>query len=96
MIPTQDPTNLDTPSRRFPLVNTLLIAANLAIFIFYELPDLNAAIVHASSPGFGSPDADRVVREVGCGMTNAGCDACPRRLGKVVTRPDEPWKPQSL
>jgi len=34
--------------RRFPVVNTLLIATNLAVFTFYELPSLNAAIVHSS------------------------------------------------
>ena len=34
--------------QRFPLVNAALIAANFAVFVFYELPDLNAAISHAS------------------------------------------------
>ena len=34
--------------QRFPLVNVALIAANFAVFVFYELPDLNAAISHAS------------------------------------------------
>jgi Rhomboid family len=36
------------PARRFPIVNVLLIAANFAVFILYELPHLNAAIYHAS------------------------------------------------
>jgi membrane associated rhomboid family serine protease len=36
------------PARRFPIVNVLLIAANFAVWILYELPHLNAAIVHAS------------------------------------------------
>jgi membrane associated rhomboid family serine protease len=36
------------PARRFPVVNVLLIAANFAVFLFYELPNLNAAIYHAS------------------------------------------------
>ena len=36
------------PARRFPVVNVLLIAANFAVWIFYELPHLNAAIYHAS------------------------------------------------
>jgi membrane associated rhomboid family serine protease len=35
-------------ARRFPVVNILLIVANFAVFIFYELPHLNAAIYHAS------------------------------------------------
>jgi len=34
--------------RRFPIVNVLPIAANCAVFIFYELPHLDAAIAHAS------------------------------------------------
>ena len=36
------------PARRFPVVNVLLIVANFAVFIFYELPHLNAAVYHAS------------------------------------------------
>jgi membrane associated rhomboid family serine protease len=35
-------------ARRFPIVNVLLIAANFAVFILYELPHLNAAVYHAS------------------------------------------------
>jgi len=31
------------PARRFPVVNVLLIVANLALFILYELPHLNTA-----------------------------------------------------
>ncbi len=37
------------PARRFPIVNVLLIVANFAVFIFYELPQLNTAVYHASS-----------------------------------------------
>jgi membrane associated rhomboid family serine protease len=33
---------------RFPIVNIALIAANFVVWIFYELPHLNAAIFHAS------------------------------------------------
>jgi hypothetical protein len=44
MIPFSD----GVPVQRFPLVNAALIAANFAVFVFYELPDLNAAISHAS------------------------------------------------
>jgi rhomboid family protein len=35
-------------ARRFPIVNVLLIVANFAVFIFYELPQLNTAVYHAS------------------------------------------------
>ena len=36
------------PARRFPVVNVVLIAANFAVWLFYELPGLNSAIYHAS------------------------------------------------
>jgi rhomboid family protein len=35
-------------ARRFPVVNVTLIVANSAVWIFYELPHLNAAVYHAS------------------------------------------------
>jgi hypothetical protein len=35
-------------SREFPWVNVTLIVANFAVWLFYELPDLNAAVAHAS------------------------------------------------
>jgi membrane associated rhomboid family serine protease len=35
-------------ARRFPVVNVALIAANLAVWVFYELPGLDGAIAHAS------------------------------------------------
>jgi membrane associated rhomboid family serine protease len=44
MIPYTD----SIPARRFPWVNVALIAANFAVFVFYELPDPEAAIRHAS------------------------------------------------
>ncbi len=34
--------------RRFPIVNVALIAANLAVWTFYELPHLSSAVYHAS------------------------------------------------
>jgi rhomboid family protein len=34
--------------RRFPIVNVSLIAANFAVWLFYELPHLNSAVYHAS------------------------------------------------
>jgi hypothetical protein len=36
------------PARRFPVVNVSLIVANFAVWIFYELPHLNASVHHAS------------------------------------------------
>ena len=35
-------------ARRFPVVNVLLIVANFAVWLFYELPGLNSAVYHAS------------------------------------------------
>jgi membrane associated rhomboid family serine protease len=35
-------------SRNFPFVNTALIVANFAVWIFYELPHLNSSVFHAS------------------------------------------------
>src|SRR5262249_50128197 len=35
-------------SRQFPYVNVLLILANFAVWIFYELPHLDSSITHAS------------------------------------------------
>jgi membrane associated rhomboid family serine protease len=36
------------PARRFPFVNVALIAANFAVWIFYELPHLGSSVYHAS------------------------------------------------
>jgi membrane associated rhomboid family serine protease len=36
------------PARVFPVVNVALIAVNIAVWVFYELPDLNGAVAHAS------------------------------------------------
>src|SRR5215211_4591475 len=36
------------PARRFPVVNVALIAANFVMWIFYEIPHLDAAVSHAS------------------------------------------------
>jgi membrane associated rhomboid family serine protease len=36
------------PPRRFPIVTTAIIAVNVAVWLFYELPSLNSAIEHAS------------------------------------------------
>ena len=44
MIPLSD----GIPARRFPVVNVALIVANFAVWIFYELPNLDSAVAHAS------------------------------------------------
>jgi membrane associated rhomboid family serine protease len=44
MIPLSD----GLKARTFPIVNVALIVANFAVWLFYELPDLNSAIFHAS------------------------------------------------
>jgi membrane associated rhomboid family serine protease len=36
------------PARRFPIVTVAIIAANFAVWLFYELPHLNASVLHAS------------------------------------------------
>ena len=36
------------PARRFPVVSILLIVASFAVFIWYELPNLNSAVYRAS------------------------------------------------
>jgi membrane associated rhomboid family serine protease len=36
------------PARRFPVVNVAIIAANFAVWLFYELPHLSSSIAHAS------------------------------------------------
>jgi membrane associated rhomboid family serine protease len=36
------------PARRFPFVTAALIAANFAVWIFYELPHLGSSVFHAS------------------------------------------------
>jgi hypothetical protein len=32
------------PARRFPVVTVTLIVANFAVWLFYELPNLNSAV----------------------------------------------------
>jgi membrane associated rhomboid family serine protease len=44
MIPISD----SIRGRRFPYVNVVLIAANFAVWLFYELPHLERSIAHAS------------------------------------------------
>jgi membrane associated rhomboid family serine protease len=42
------PLSDDVRARRFPIVNVALIVANFAVWLFYELPNLDAAVTHAS------------------------------------------------
>jgi membrane associated rhomboid family serine protease len=44
MLPLSD----GVPTKRFPIVNTLLIVANVAVWLFYELPNLDSAVAHSS------------------------------------------------
>jgi membrane associated rhomboid family serine protease len=44
MLPLSD----GVPARRFPIVNVALIAANVAVWLLYELPHLDSSIAHAS------------------------------------------------
>ena len=44
MLPLSD----NMPARRFPVVTVALIVANLAVWVLYELPDLEGAVAHAS------------------------------------------------
>ena len=42
------PLSVGIQARRFPLVTVALIAANLAAWVLYELPDVNGAVLEAS------------------------------------------------
>jgi rhomboid family protein len=42
------PLSDDIRARRFPIVNVALIVANFAVWLFYELPNLDSAVVHSS------------------------------------------------
>jgi len=44
MLPLSD----GVPTRRFPIVNTLLIVANVAVWLLYELPNLDSAVGRSS------------------------------------------------
>ena len=44
MLPLSD----GVPARRFPVVSILLIVATFAVFIVYELPNMNSAVYHDS------------------------------------------------
>jgi membrane associated rhomboid family serine protease len=42
------PLSSGIPARRLPIVNIAIIAANFAVWLFYELPHLRSAVFHAS------------------------------------------------
>src|SRR5690348_7520087 len=44
MIPLSD----GMPARRFPIANVALVGVNFAVWLLYELPNLDAAVRHAS------------------------------------------------
>jgi membrane associated rhomboid family serine protease len=48
ILPAMIPVSDSLRARHFPVVNVALIAANFAVWIFYELPHLNSSIFHAS------------------------------------------------
>jgi membrane associated rhomboid family serine protease len=52
----------NVPTRRFPIVTVALIVANFGIWLFYELPDLNHAIVQLS---FYPCEVEHTCRTVG-------------------------------
>ena len=60
--------------RRFPFVNVLLIAANLAVWILYEIPHLKSAVYHASSiPAPSTAAATRPNRGGSAGLRPCSC-----------------------
>jgi membrane associated rhomboid family serine protease len=46
--PSMLPLSDGVPARRFPVVTTAIIAANFAVWVFYEVPHLGVAVHHAS------------------------------------------------
>ena len=58
MLPLRD----NVPTRRFPIVTVALIVANFAIWLFYELPDLNRAIIQLA---FFPCEVENTCRTVG-------------------------------
>jgi membrane associated rhomboid family serine protease len=52
----------NVPTRRFPIVTVALIVANFAVWLFYELPDLNHAIIQLA---FFPCEVENTCRTVG-------------------------------
>ena len=58
MLPLRD----NVPTRRFPIVTVALIVANFGVWLFYELPDLNRAIIQLA---FFPCEVENTCRTVG-------------------------------
>ena len=58
MLPLRD----NVPTRRFPIVTVALIVANFAVWLFYELPDLNHAVIQLA---FFPCEVENTCRTVG-------------------------------
>jgi membrane associated rhomboid family serine protease len=58
MLPLRD----NIPTRRFPLVTVALIAVNIAVWLFYQLPDLERSVLQA---GFFPCEVDGTCRAPG-------------------------------
>jgi membrane associated rhomboid family serine protease len=56
------PLHDNVPTKRFPVVTVAVIAINAAVFVFYELPDLDGAVRHLA---FFPCEADGTCRVVG-------------------------------
>jgi hypothetical protein len=67
------------PARRFPVVTVALIVANSAVWLFYELLNLNSAIFHASFYPCTVDGACRGPTAVGPELDH--CHVPARRLG---------------
>jgi membrane associated rhomboid family serine protease len=52
----------NVPTRRFPIVTVALIVANFAVWLFYELPDLNHAVIQLA---FFPCEVENTCRTVG-------------------------------
>lgn len=74
MIPLSD----GIPARRFPFVNIAIIAANLIVWIFVELPHLGSSVYHASFYPCAVANC--------CGSSTSSSKATPARSGLASAR----------
>src|SRR5512140_2227042 len=81
------------PARRFPVVNILLIVANFAVFILYELPNLNSAVYHPSFYPCTVDNACPGARAVGSELDHRHVPA--RRLGPHPGQHAVPGDPEA-
>jgi hypothetical protein len=81
------------PARRFPIVNVLLSVANFAVFIFYELPHLNAAVSHASFYPCSVEGACRAPEAEGASLDHRHVPARSGLLARAgPAAPREQWR----